>query len=87
MRGAGMHIRAFIDNIDHEWMMSFLQHHRIADKRVLVLITRWLRTGVFRNIISGFRLWDINRNMSLMEGLVIMLYMIARIFNANCFVL
>jgi len=41
-------IRAFFDTIDHEWMMCFLQH-RIADRRVLALIARWLRTGVLEN--------------------------------------
>lgn len=41
-------IRAFFDTIDHEWMMCFLQH-RIADRRVLALIARLLRTGVLEN--------------------------------------
>ena len=41
-------ICAFFDTIDHEWMMCFLQH-RIADRRVLALIARWLRTGVLEN--------------------------------------
>jgi group II intron reverse transcriptase/maturase len=41
-------IRAFFDTIDHEWMMCFLQH-RIADRRMLALIARWLRTGVLEN--------------------------------------
>ncbi|WP_420801099.1 reverse transcriptase domain-containing protein [Pseudomonas chlororaphis] len=41
-------IRAFFDTIDHKWMMCFLQH-RIADRRVLGLIARWLRTGVIEN--------------------------------------
>ena len=38
-------IRGFFDNIDHEWMMKFLEH-RIADRRVLRLIRKWLRAGV-----------------------------------------
>ncbi len=38
-------IRGFFDNIDHEWMVKFLQH-RIADTRVLRLIEKWLRAGV-----------------------------------------
>jgi group II intron reverse transcriptase/maturase len=38
-------IRGFFDNINHEWMLKFLGH-RIADKRVLRLIARWLRAGV-----------------------------------------
>ncbi len=38
-------IQGFFDNIDHEWLMQFLEH-RIADKRVLRLIQKWLRAGV-----------------------------------------
>jgi group II intron reverse transcriptase/maturase len=38
-------IRGFFDNIDHEWMLTFLEH-RIADRRILRLIRKWLRAGV-----------------------------------------
>lgn len=38
-------IRGFFDAIDHVWMMKFLEH-RIADRRVLRLIRKWLRAGV-----------------------------------------
>ena len=38
-------LRAFYDSIDHGWMMKFLEH-RIADRRVLRLIRKWLRAGV-----------------------------------------
>lgn len=38
-------IKAFFDNIDHEWMMTFLEH-RVADRRVLRLIHKWLKAGV-----------------------------------------
>jgi len=38
-------IQGFFDNIDHEWMMKFLEH-RIADRRLLRLIQKWLRAGV-----------------------------------------
>lgn len=38
-------IRGFFDNIDHEWLMKFLEH-RIADARILRLIGKWLRAGV-----------------------------------------
>jgi RNA-directed DNA polymerase len=38
-------IRGFFDTIDHEWMVKFLEH-RIADRRVLRLICKWLRAGV-----------------------------------------
>lgn len=38
-------IRGFFDTIDHGWMMQFLEH-RIADRRVLRLVRKWLRAGV-----------------------------------------
>ena len=38
-------IRGFFDNINHEWLLKFLQH-RIADRRLLRLIGKWLRVGV-----------------------------------------
>ena len=41
-------IRGFYDAIDHEWMLKFLEH-RIADKRVLRLIRKWLKAGVIED--------------------------------------
>ena len=38
-------IRGFFDAINHEWLMKFLEH-RIADKRILRLIRKWLNAGV-----------------------------------------
>jgi len=38
-------IRSFFDTIDHEWLMKFVAH-RIADRRILRLIRKWLRAGV-----------------------------------------
>src|SRR5262249_19786747 len=38
-------IRGFFDTIDHEWLMKFVAH-RIADRRLLRLIRKWLRAGV-----------------------------------------
>jgi len=38
-------IRGFFDNIDHEWLRKFLEH-RIADRRILRLIRKWLVAGV-----------------------------------------
>lgn len=38
-------IRAFFTSLDHSWLAKFLEH-RIADKRVLRLIQKWLRAGV-----------------------------------------
>src|SRR5205085_3766827 len=41
-------IRGFFDNIDHEWLLKFIKH-RIADKRVLRHIQKWLQAGVFED--------------------------------------
>ena len=38
-------ICGFFDNIDHEWLLSFMEH-RIADRRILRLIRKWLKAGV-----------------------------------------
>jgi RNA-directed DNA polymerase len=38
-------IEGFFDNIDHRWLMKFLEH-RIGDSRILRLIGKWLRAGV-----------------------------------------
>ncbi|WP_434348715.1 reverse transcriptase domain-containing protein [Myxococcus virescens] len=43
--GLDADIRGFFDAIDHGWMLRFLEH-RIADKRVLRLIQKWLGAGV-----------------------------------------
>lgn len=41
-------IRAFFDEIDHAWMLRFLEH-RVADRRLLRLIRLWLTCGVMEN--------------------------------------
>ena len=41
-------ISAYFDTIDHDWMLKFLQH-RIADKRILRLIEKWLKAGVIED--------------------------------------
>src|SRR6202022_4405641 len=38
-------IRGFFDNMSHEWTMKFIEH-RVADRRVLRLIQKWLKAGV-----------------------------------------
>ena len=38
-------IRGFFDNLSHEWLVKFIEH-RIADRRILRLIQKWLRAGV-----------------------------------------
>src|ERR1700752_1626946 len=38
-------IRDFFGSISHEWMVKFIKH-RIADRRIVRLIRKWLRAGV-----------------------------------------
>jgi group II intron reverse transcriptase/maturase len=38
-------IRGFFDNLSHDWLLKFVQH-RVADRRVLRLIQKWLKAGV-----------------------------------------
>ena len=38
-------IRRFFDTIDHGWLVTFVEH-RIADRRVVRLIQKWLNAGV-----------------------------------------
>src|SRR5712671_6925108 len=42
---AGPHIRGFFDAMAHSWIIRFLEH-RIADKRILRLIAKWLKVGI-----------------------------------------
>jgi len=37
-------IRKFFDTVDHNWLIQFIKH-RIADKRVVRLITQWMKVG------------------------------------------
>lgn len=41
-------IRKFFDMVDQQWLMRFLEH-RIADKRVLRIIKKWLQAGVIQD--------------------------------------
>src|SRR5664280_1121596 len=41
-------IRDFFTKLDHDWLRKFLEH-RIADKRVLRLIGKWLTVGVIED--------------------------------------
>lgn len=38
-------IQGYFDTINHGWLLKFLEH-RIADRRILRLIQKWLRAGV-----------------------------------------
>ena len=41
-------IRGFFDAISHEWLVKFIEH-RIADRRVMRLIQKWLNAGVLED--------------------------------------
>jgi group II intron reverse transcriptase/maturase len=41
-------IQAFFDRVSHEWLIRFLEH-RVADKRMLRLILKWLKVGVLED--------------------------------------
>ena len=49
-----MDIRGFFDAIDHGWLVKFVEH-RIADRRVVRLIQKWLNAGVLED---GRREWS-----------------------------
>ena len=38
-------IRGFFDTIDHGWMLKFIEH-RIADRRIVRRMAKWLKAGV-----------------------------------------
>ena len=41
-------IQGFFEGISHEWLVKFIEH-RIADRRVVRLIQKWLRAGVLED--------------------------------------
>jgi group II intron reverse transcriptase/maturase len=41
-------IRSFFDQIEHDWMIQFVEH-RIADRRIVRLIQKWLKAGVLED--------------------------------------
>lgn len=41
-------IRSFFDEIDHAWMLRFLEH-RIADQRIIRVVRKWLQAGVIED--------------------------------------
>ena len=41
-------IRAFFDTLEHDWLVKFIEH-RIADRRIIRLIQKWLRAGVLED--------------------------------------
>jgi group II intron reverse transcriptase/maturase len=47
-------IRGYFEAIDHGWLVKFIEH-RIADRRVVRLIQKWLNAGVLED---GTRTWS-----------------------------
>lgn len=43
-------IRSFFDTVNHEWLIRFVEH-RIADRRILRLIHKWLKAGVLEGAV------------------------------------
>jgi RNA-directed DNA polymerase len=41
-------IRGFFDHLSHEWLVQFVEH-RLADRRVVRLIQKWLNAGVLED--------------------------------------
>jgi group II intron reverse transcriptase/maturase len=41
-------IQGFFDGLSHEWLVKFMEH-RIADRRVVRLIQKWLKAGVLED--------------------------------------
>lgn len=41
-------IQGFFDTLNHEWLLKFVEH-RVADKRVLRHLKKWLNAGVMKN--------------------------------------
>ena len=41
-------IRGFFDAIEHGWLVTFIEH-RIADRRIVRLIQKWLKAGVLED--------------------------------------
>lgn len=41
-------IKGFFDNVDHEWMIKFLEHD-IADKKFIEIVNKFLKAGIMEN--------------------------------------
>lgn len=41
-------IKGFFDNVDHDWMLKFLEHD-IADKKFIEIIKKFLKAGIMEN--------------------------------------
>jgi RNA-directed DNA polymerase len=47
-------IRGFFDNLDKSWLIKFVEH-RVADRRILRLIQKWLNAGVMTSLCIAER--------------------------------
>ena len=41
-------LKNFFGSLDHGWMLRFVEH-RVGDPRILSLVRRWLKAGIFEN--------------------------------------
>ncbi len=41
-------VKSFFDKVGHDWMIQFVEH-RIADRRIVRLIQKWLKAGVMED--------------------------------------
>jgi group II intron reverse transcriptase/maturase len=41
-------VRSFFDKVDHKWLVKFVEH-RIADRRIVRVIQKWLKAGVMED--------------------------------------
>ena len=46
--GARSDLRSFFDTLKHAWLVQFIEH-RVADKRIVRLIQKWLSAGVLED--------------------------------------
>jgi retron-type reverse transcriptase len=58
-------IRNFYDSLSHEWTLKFIEH-RVADRRMLRLIQKWLKAGV-----SEDGQWGLETNVGTPQGSVV----------------
>lgn len=45
----GAEIKGFFDNVDHKWLMKFLEHD-IQDKNILRYIVKFLKSGIVEDL-------------------------------------
>jgi group II intron reverse transcriptase/maturase len=45
-------IRNFYDSLNHEWMLKFIEH-RVADRRILRLIRKWLKAAGISGVATA----------------------------------